>query len=228
MPAPLSPVVPDQIWQVSHEVRMLPGVLLPARMLVVRLDEAELALWSPVPLGEETAANIEALGEVSTIIAPNDFHHLYLGKAMDRFPGAQVWASPGLPTKRPELELEHLLGPGVDLPFAPALSPLFLEGSPSMQETVFVHRATRTLIVTDALFNLQRVRGLLSSIVLRLVGSMGGPSQTRIWRSTVKDKAAMGRSLAAVLQEDFDRIIMAHGEVIETGGREVLRAAASS
>lgn len=227
MTAALSPVVPDQIWEVDHEIRMLPGVILPARMLVLRLEGDALALWSPVRFGDEVTSAIDALGKVTTLIAPNDYHHLYLRPAMERWPDAETWAAPGLPAKRSTLQLDNLLGPDADPPFAGVLTPFFLEGSPSMQETVFLHRPTRTLIVTDSLFNLHRVRGFLSPVVFRLTGSIGRPAQSRIWRSTVKDREAMARCTVAVLEEDFDRIIMAHGDIIETGGKDVLRAAAS-
>lgn len=227
MPPTLRATVPDQIWEVAHEIRMLPGVYLPARMLVLRLEADSLALWSPVPFPDEVAEAIACLGQVRTIIAPNDFHHLYLRPAIARYPDAVVWAAPGLPAKRPSLPLHHLLGPEAEPPFREVLTPHFLHGSPRMQETAFVHRASRTLILTDSLFNLQEVRGWLSPLLFRLLGSLGAPAQSRLWRSTVTDREAMGRSFDALLQEDFDRIIMAHGTIIETNGKSVLRAAAS-
>ncbi|TVQ94667.1 MAG: DUF4336 domain-containing protein [Deltaproteobacteria bacterium] len=227
MTTTLSPIVSDQIWELGHEIRMLPGVFLPARMLVVRLEGSDLALWSPVPFDDEIAARIDALGQVTTLIAPNDLHHLYLRPAMERYPQAETWAAPGLPAKRPELGLERTLGPGAEVPFAKVLAPIFLHGSPKSQETAFLHRPTRTLILTDALFNLRRVRGFLSPLMFRLTGSIGAPVQSRLWRSTVQDKGAMGRSIAALLEEDFERIVMAHGEVVPSDGPAVLRSAAS-
>ena len=223
----LTPVVAGHIWECSHEIRMLPGVYLPARMLVIRLEEDALALWSPVPFDDAIAGAIGELGRVTTIIAPNNYHHLYLRPAMERYPEASTWAAPGLPAKRKTLHLPNLLGVDAAPPFAHVLKPFFLEGSPAMQETVFQHLPTRTLIVTDALFNLHRTRGLLSPLLYRLTGSLGKPAQSRIWRSTVQDRAAMGRSIAALLNEDFDRVIMAHGDIIPTGGKHIFGAAAA-
>lgn len=223
---PLREMVPDQVWEVRHSLRMLPGVYLPARMVVLRLDEDTLALWSPVPMSEGLAAAIEALGQVSLILAPNNYHHLFLVAAMERFPKAEVWVAPAVPTKQPALAGVNLLGPASSPPWAPSLSPFFLDGAPAMEETAFIHRSTRTLLLTDSLFNLQSVDGLLSAAVFRLMGSSGHARQSKLWRSTVKDTAAMGESFARLLNEDFDRIVMAHGEVVEANGRAVLREAA--
>jgi len=227
MPQPLNALVADQIWELAHDIRMLPGVLLPARMLVIRLEGGSLALWSPVPLDDHVVSAIRSLGEVTVIIAPNNYHHLYLRGAMEHFPHATVWAAPGLPAKRKDLAFLQTLGPGASPPWAAQLKPLFLAGAPKMDETVFLHRASRTLIVTDSVFNITQVRGPLSKTMFRLMGSFGGPAQGRIWRSVVADRAAMATSTRAVLAEDFDRLIMAHGDVINTGGRSVLQKAAA-
>jgi hypothetical protein len=40
----------------------------------------------------------------------------------------------------------------------------------------------------------------------------------------IRDRVAARQSVDRVLQWDFDRIIMTHGEVVETGGREQFAA----
>jgi hypothetical protein len=51
-----------------------------------------------------------------------------------------------------------------------------------------------------------------------------GPS--RIFTSfAVNDRDAFLASIDAVLEHDFDRVIMSHGRVLETGGKDALRAA---
>ncbi len=39
----------------------------------------------------------------------------------------------------------------------------------------------------------------------------------------MKDKAAVKAGVERILELDFDRITVAHGDVVETGGREALR-----
>lgn len=221
----LDTIVPDQLWSVSHEVRLLPGVYLPARMVVIRLDAERLALHSPVPMNDSLAARIDALGKVSVLIAPNDYHHLYLPKTVSRYPTAEVWGAPGLPKKRPDVTFTALFGPNAAPTWADRLTPYFLAGGPKANETVFVHQATRTLLVTDSYFNLTRARTAMSRFMFRLTGSLNKPGQSLIWRSVVKDRAAMLESTERVLAADFDRLVMAHGDILESGARAAYEAA---
>ncbi len=48
---------------------------------------------------------------------------------------------------------------------------------------------------------------------------------SRMMRSMIRDKAALRASLDRVLEWDFDRVIVTHGEVLESGGRDALRDA---
>lgn len=229
IPAPdgtLETLVPDQLWSVGHTLRMLPGIYLPARMTILKLRDGGLALHSPVPAPEATLAAIDALGPVRVIIAPNNFHHLYLPKSIARYPQAEVWGAPGLPGKRKDITFANLLGPDLGREraapaWAGALTPFFLAGAPKSDETVFLHRATGSLVVTDSYFNLlEGAPGFLSPLLFRLVGSWKKGCQSKLWRSTVKDKAAMAESTRAVLAERFDRLVMAHGVVIHSGGHQ--------
>jgi len=226
MTTALHSIVADQLWDVPHVIRMMPGVHLPARMVVLRLPDG-LALHSPVPLDDALTAAIRSLGPVRYIIAPNNYHHLYLRPAMERFPDAEVWAAPGLAHKRKGLNLSGLFGSDAAPPFSSEFAPIFLAGAPKMDETVFLHRPTRTLVVTDSLFNLMDgAPGLLSPLLFRLFGSWKTTAQSRIWRSIVKDRAAMAASTRAVLAADFDRLIMAHGVILETDGKAAYEQAA--
>lgn len=44
-------------------------------------------------------------------------------------------------------------------------------------------------------------------------------------KASVKDRAAFESSLGTILGWDFDRVIVGHGDVIESGGKAKLRAA---
>lgn len=219
-------IVAGQLWEVGHVIPMIPGVRLPARMVIMQLEDG-LALWSPVPISDSAGVAIDAIGPVRYIIAPNNYHHLFLRPAMERYPDAEVWAAPGLQTKRADLNLTNLLGPGVTPPFAAELEPLFLQGQPMLEESVFLHHATRTAIVTDALFNLEELDGAVGRFFFRMVGAYGKPAQSRMWRAAAKDKAAVADSLRGVLAHDFDRLVMAHGSIIQTGGHRALTDATS-
>jgi hypothetical protein len=70
------------------------------------------------------------------------------------------------------------------------------------------------------------VTGWMSPVAFRLTGTWNKTSQSRLWRAVVKDREAMASSIREVLSQDFDRVIVAHGDVIERGGPRILADAA--
>jgi len=213
----------DDLWEARDELRLPGGIVFPVRMTVVRTD-AGLLLWSPIAIGDELAAELDALGAVSHIAAPNCFHHLFLEGAKERYPSAQLLAAPGLEEKRSDLSFDgplvgNVLGTEVDL--------LPIEGIPALNEVTLLHRGSRTLVVTDLVFHVLEAKGLMSWFVFRvLAGTLGHCRQSRLLRWATKDRERYAASVEEVLARDFDRLVMAHGEVVESGGREALAAAA--
>ena len=217
--------ITDDIYALNGD--LFAGLMyFPLRMLVIRLPDG-LALWSPIALSDAQAAEIDALGSVRWILAPNCFHHLYLGDAMQRWPSAQVFAPEGLAKKREkDLDLSGA-SPYSALPaaFDGVIEACRIDGCPSMNEWMLLHRPSRTLIVGDLIFNIHAVKRWSASLVFRMVGAWKRPAQSRMWRFFVKDRAAAAASLAAIMAWDFDRIVLAHGDTIETGGQAALAQA---
>src|SRR5262249_21868874 len=96
-------------------------------------------------------------------------------------------------------------------------------GMPSLQETLFVHVHSRTLIATDLVFNVRPPAPWFTRTFMRFNGGFDRFGPTRICRSLCKDRAAVGAAVERALAEDFDRGVVAHGQVLPTGGREALR-----
>jgi hypothetical protein len=91
----------------------LPGGLhFPSRMTVLPLANRAIALVSPIPVDEDIAGRVAALGEVKFLIAPNLLHHLYLAGAIARWPSASVLAPGALRRKRPDSVSTVLLKTG--------------------------------------------------------------------------------------------------------------------
>lgn len=223
----LSPIVPDQLWEAGSQLKMLPGLWIPTRMTVIRLAPGKIALHSPIPMDDTLAAEVAKLGEVVLLIAPNNYHHLALPKAIKRFPNAEVWGSPGLPKKRPDVVFTGILDKGTKPPWSDVLAPFFLEGAPSMGETVFIHRPSKTLIVVDSLFNLKTAKNAFSRFMLSVTSSYGKAAQSRIWRHTVKDKKAMAESTKPLLSEDFERVVVSHGAILTENAKATFTDAAA-
>jgi hypothetical protein len=76
-------------------------------MTVIRLPTQALALISPISIDDAIAAQLETLGTVQHIIAPNLFHSLFAASAKTRYPTATFWAVSGLEAKRPDLLIDQ-------------------------------------------------------------------------------------------------------------------------
>lgn len=64
-----------------------------ARMVVLRLNDESLAIYSPVVgLTDDVQEAIHALGDVRRLIAPNAFHNLGQAEYLDAFPNSRMVA----------------------------------------------------------------------------------------------------------------------------------------
>ena len=209
----LTPTGPN-LWCATHSLTMPGGVHFSVRMTVARLSDGGLLLHSPVSIDDALAAELDELGPVVSLVAPNKLHHLYLTAAQERYPEATTWGAPGLAEKVPALRIDHTLH-AQPAPWASDLEPLLIDGIPWMNETVFLHRASRSLIVTDLFFHFHSVPNWQSRLLFTLLGVLGRAKQSPLVRMQTRDKGAAAASARQVLAWDFDRVIMAHGDVLE-------------
>lgn len=206
----------------EHEVRMMDrGIHLRLRMVVVRLPDGMLFVHSPVPIDDTLVREIEALGRVAHIVAPNLHHSRYAADAKKRWPDAKLWAAPGLREKHPEIPFDATLWTD-PMPWSETLDAILFEGIPWMNETVFLHRASRTAIFTDAIFNVHDESHWFTRLLWRAFGIWKKTAQNRAWKLKMKDRETYRASTRRILAWDFDRATMAHGDVLERGAhREV-------
>lgn len=222
----LNPIAPD-LWSVDVSLPQPGGVVLPGRCLVVKGEDSGLTLISPVRMEEATAAEIDTLGEVRHIVAPNKLHYMAYAAARARWPGAQGWGAPGLAEKRPELRVDATLPVEVGaMPFGPALTPLFVAGAAALSETAFLHGPSGLLFLTDLAFHIREPANWQTSLLLSLVGANGALRQSRAVRfAMVSDKGALQAALRGLVDRGPTGVIPAHGEVILTDGAARLREA---
>ena len=221
--------VADDVW-VAQQVLAKPGrVRIPINMTVIRLRDGALLLHAPTEIDDALGAALDALGPVRHVVAPNSFHHLFVAPCLRRYPGAALYLAPGLPRKRPDLQAAGVLG-GDSLPWSSELDTLTIEGAPKLREVAFFHRASRSLLVTDLLFNMTHPATATTGLVLRMMGTYRRLAVSRMWRFYTKDVNAQRPTLEALLAWPFERIIPAHGTVYDGAApllpaREAVRAA---
>ena len=218
----LQPVAPG-LWHQQHRFSML-GIGTSTRMTVVRLGDGTLWVHSPVPLAPDLRAQVRTLGDVAWIVAPNRYHHLYAGEWAAAFPAATLYGAPGLAARRPDLTVRPL-GAVPEPAWACDLGQVFVEGLPMLNETVWCHYASRSLIVTDVVQYVSGHVPLSAVLYTSIMGVYRRVSVPNAIRLAIRDRAAFARSVQKILAWDFDRVVFAHNVILENNAHETVRRA---
>ena len=217
--------IADDLWVAEQPLRYL-GVALTTRMTIVRLADGVLVIHSPIRLTEELRSDVASAGRVRFIIAPNRFHHLFVPNWQQAYPDAQTFCAPGLDTKRADLKFTAILGDDPPAAWANEMDQAFMRAFPPLNEIVFFHRKTRTLIFTDLLFNITRNSSAYGRFLLRLDGAFRGPAIPRSFRLLLRRRRSeCAAFLNRLLSWDFDRVILAHGDIINSDAKPAVERA---
>ncbi|MEB3883164.1 DUF4336 domain-containing protein [Lyngbya sp. CCY1209] len=214
------------IWVAEQPFRYL-GLSVGNRMTVIRLANQELAVISPIQSSDRLVSQLGELGVVKYIIAPNLYHYLFAANFKSIYPQATFWAAPGLTIKKPDLPIDQTIRgdrgellPGLDFVLFDALRVLGLTGIDSLNECVFFHSASRTLILTDTAFNFDETFPIMTQLSARVLGGYKQLSLSILERIATNEKERVRQSFEQVMLWDFERVIMAHGSIIERYGKE--------
>jgi hypothetical protein len=212
----------DDVWVASVPHKFL-GLHLGTRMTVVRLAAGDLWVHSPIRLTPELRQEVDALGVVGHVVAPSLFHHLWAGEWASAYPDAKVYGPAALRKKREDLVLAAPLEEASRATWAGELAPLHIDGC-MLDETVFVHGPSRTLVSSDLTENFESSPHWGTRMYLKAAGLHGKIGFSKALRMVFRDRRAARRSIDQLLERDFDRVILAHGDVILRDGKEAMRA----
>ena len=179
-------------------------------------------MHSPNVLSDELRAELERLGEVAAIIAPNAMHGTAVDQFAEAWPNATVFATQGFAERHPELPMDGMLGSEPEEMWADVLDQVVLSGNVFFCEAIFLHRASRTLIVTDLIeFMRTQDLGWWGRAVCRFYGLLDRPAPAPEHQIYALDAQAVRASFDVVRGWDFERIVIAHGPLIESGAPQV-------
>ena len=202
---------------------MLPGLTVAVRSVAIQTRDGVIIL-SPINFTPQQRAQIVAMGKVVAIIEPSLFHSAFAVRAKNWFPTAELWGSPGAPEKHPQIGWNKTLHQD-PWPYAPDLQTIFVRGAPKLGESVFYHTATKTLFVTDLVFNMKKTHGLLAPVMFRWLGIYNKFTVGSFMKKMVDDPLLLREALNEILNLDFERVVMAHGEVVTTNAKSMLAGA---
>lgn len=208
----------DGIWIVDGPSIRFYGIAFSTRMTVVQLQNGDIWLHSPTKICNALRAEIIALGPVTHLIAPNWIHYAYIREWQAAFPMARAYAAPGVAARAKkhgmDIRFDEDLRQTAPQAWGGQIEQMIVEGSKVHREAVFLHAASRTLILTDLIENFEAKN---MSWGMRILTRMAGiqdpdgqmPRDMRMTFSKHQDQ------LKAAIERMIDwgpkRIILAHG-----------------
>jgi len=214
----------DGVWLCPAPARFL-GLRLTSTMVVLRLSDGALLVYSPVALTPERRAAVEALGRVAHLYAPNLFHRSWLGEWIAAFPSARVHAPRALRKKRPDLRVDRCHGDAPEPAFAGVLDEIVVEGC-RLEEAALYYRPAQTALVADLVHNVGRPAHAWTALYTRMNGFYDRVALSRVIRWTAfTDRKAARRCIDDLLARPFERLVVGHGSPLATGGHDALAAA---
>jgi hypothetical protein len=222
---PPTRLAPD-LWSLERRLRMPGGPGLSARTTIIRLGSGGLLVVSPPPVEVAGLEHLDRLGVIEEVLVPNSFHYLNTREFMARYPSARLRLAPGLRRRVPGLPAGDELTDAPPLSWSGAVEHAILGPVRGLSEVALFHRPSATLVLTDVAFHVVIFQGRLDRMFWRLAGIPPGfgPSRTARWL-LLRDRNVAAAFLERVLAWSFQRVVVAHGEPLESHAVDVFRRA---
>ena len=208
----------------------LVGKVLPVRMTAIRLPDGGLLLHSPTRYGIPLKQELEKIGPIRHLVAPNVAHWTFLQDWQRACPDATTWAAPGLrersQVKQSGVRLDRDLSDVPPPEWGGAIELATVPGGLGFHEVAMFHRPTRTLVLTDLVLNLEAdklpaaVRPVARVFGVTAPDGMPPPYLRGIIKLDREEAARQAKHLLALQPE---RVIFAHGRWFERDGTAALR-----
>lgn len=201
------------------------GFRYPTRMAVVRLEGGGLFVWSPVALSDALRAQVDALGEVASLVAPNSLHDSFLAEWADSYPQARLHVAPGLRDRRKDLKVHAELGDAPAADWAGEIDQVVVRGNLITTEVVFFHRRSGTAIFTDLIqhFSPTWFSGWRAVVARWDLMTAPEPKVPRKFRAAFLDRKTARAAVRRIAAWPTQRVLMAHAEPVEADGQAFVR-----
>ena len=217
--------VADGVWIIdSDPIKVGGGMPLPIRMSVVRLAGGDLLLHSPAQYSDDLRGAIETLGTIRHLIAPSVEHWMFIPDWQRACPAAKTWGVPGLrdrsQVRNAGVRIDAELGNAAPDAWASEIDQVLVRGV-VFKEADFFHRASRTLLLTDLILNVEpQDLPPLSRVMASALGILAPNGRAPIYvRALLKlNRAEASKAAARLVAFDPERVVFAHGRWFERDG----------
>lgn len=213
--------VDADLWIVdAAPIRPL-GFPLPLRMSVIRLANGDLLLYSPTQHSPALQGELEALGPIRHLVAPNIAHWMFAHDWQRACPEAVTWGAPGLrqraQVRAKGLRIDADLGTAAPPPWRDEIDQVLVRSGPFSEVDLF-HRKSRTLLVADLVVNIEG-DGLapLPRAAAEVAGILApdGKAPLHLRMLLKLNGRAVGRAGERLIALQPQRVVMCHGHAHE-------------
>ena len=223
----------SELWVAEGGIVSFAGFAYPTRMAVARLDDGGLWLWSPVELTPEIEHQVRALGPVRHLVSPNKLHYLFLSAWQIAFPEARMWGTASTIAKCRNLVFSGMLTDKPPPEWAGQIDHFYFDNSPFLDELLFYHRLSRTAIIADLsqtfseAFLVRHWPWWFRPVarISKMVEGWGYPPID--YRISFRRRASARPKVRALIDLHPEHVVVAHGEIVRSGGEAFLRRAFS-
>jgi hypothetical protein len=220
-------IEPGTIWVRRYPIRLL-FMNVYSRTTIIRLSDGTLFIHSPCEMDIDTVSFIKSLGVVSCIVAPGSFHFSFVESAHQAFPDAEIWICPGVEIKNPRIHFDWFLADRPAPRWVRDFDQVLIRGNRFITEVAFFHKKSNTLILVDLIEYLTDSTlavGWQLKFWWKLSRMWNNPKPAPEYQMGWKDRYAAAMSLKRLLSWNFDRIIIAHGDLILANAKSVAHKA---
>jgi len=198
------------------------GIDFERNVSLLRLRDGRMVIHSSAPFTAQDVAAIRRFGEPAWLVDATLMHDTFAKEGRAAFPDLPYLAPNGF-ARASGIPIESLDSPPSD--WKDEIDILKLDGN-RMKEHALFHRPSATLVVADLFFSFpMETRGWARFFVrhVMLLPRLFGISI--FFRTTISDRQAFARSMKALLQWNFERIVVAHREPVEKEAKAAVERA---
>lgn len=201
----------ENLWSVEGSLKGMP---LKRRMTIAKRSDGRLTIHSAIALNDDAMRQLESLGEPGYLVVPSKHHRIDAPAYKERYPSMRVFVPRG--SRKAVERVVAVDGEYEDYPADDQVSLRTLHGTKEREGVMLVKSTDgTTVILNDAVFNMDAPQDTLGRIVTTVLGSAPGPRVSRLGKlAIVADRSALRDDLEGFAKTpDLVRMIVAHDKV---------------
>ena len=160
------------------------------------------------------------------MVAPNKIHNQALHEYATYYPNAKIFASPGLPERKPDINFEAVLKDEPEQEWKNDIEQTLTKGNVFFSEAIFYHKASKTLLVCDFVENMNKSTSSMM-LLFKLFGVKEKPMASPEFRIYTTNEIDARETLEKVQAWDFERIFLCHGDIIVHDAKTIFSSVCS-